>query len=263
MFVVCPEDSSHRAPIITDLQVQFLPLALDPATRNTLMQAVADCLPCVPNASVAERGALRAAAFALVGQLCPTDPVEAMLTAEIVAAHYTGMHAFQCAARPDPPYDLQLRYQASGRSLGRLTSAKRRELLRHQAAQATLPAGFAAAHAAQAPATAPSAPARPAAPASRAEAAAAGQRAAGAAPAAAQRRRDTTPLQATVNQLVAKAATDPEDAELEAPTEAEVVQLIATSYALLAETAPPAEDLGARLQAEVDARKAAATKLAA
>jgi hypothetical protein len=245
---------------MTETQVQFPPLALDPATRNTLMQAVADCLPRVPNASAAERTALRAAAFALVGQLCPTDPVEAMLTAEIVAAHYAGIHAFRCAARPDLPYDLQLRFQASGRSLGRLTSAKRRELLRHQAAQATLPAGFAAA---QAQAAAPSAPARPATPTSRAEAAAAGQRAAGAALAAAQRRRDGNPLQAMVDQLVANAATDLEDEDLAAPTEAEAAQLLATSHALLADTAPPAEELHAMLQAEVDARKAAATKLAA
>src|SRR5208283_5708095 len=118
-FLLCSHDFTHprRRHTMTAIQVQGPTLALDPATRSTLLQTIVDCLPQIPNASAAERTAQREAAFALVGELCPTGPVEAMLAAEAIAAHCAGIHAFRCAARPDLPYDLQLRYQASARSL--------------------------------------------------------------------------------------------------------------------------------------------------
>jgi hypothetical protein len=60
------------------------------------------------------------------------------------------------------------------------------------------------------------------------------------------------------------AAADPADDDFAEPTEAEVEAVVARARALLEETAPPAEDMAARLQAEVAARAAAvATKLAA
>ena len=247
---------------MTDIAVQVPALALDPATRNTLIQAVADCLPCMPSANERQRTNLREAAFALVGELCPTTPVEAMLAADVVAAHFASVHAYRCATRPDLTHDLQLRYQASARSLARLESAKRRELARHQAAQPALPAGFAAAHAALAQAGAPSAPARPVAPAPRADAAA-GQRPGNAAPVAAARGGAANPVQAVIDQVLAKAAAESADDDLAPPADAALARLMANAHAAPAETAPPAEDLGARLQAEVEARKAAAEKLAA
>jgi len=251
---------------MTAIQVQGPPLALDPATRSTLLQTIVDCLPHIPNASEAERTAQREAAFALVERLAPTDPVEAMIAAQVVAAHYACVNAYRYAARSDLPYDLHLRYQAKAGSLSRLTTAKRRELLRHQAAQPTLPAAIGAARAAQAQATAPSVPARPATPAPRADETAAGQRPGSAVPAAAPTGREASPDHAAIDLLLAKAAAafDPADDDLAPPTDAALAQLVANAHALLAEIAPPAEDMGARLQAEVAARAAGpATKLAA
>jgi len=226
---------------MTAIQIQGPPLALDPATRSTLLQTIVDCLPQIPNASEAERTTRRAAAFALVETLAPTDPVEAMIAAEAIAAHYASINAYRNAARCDLPYDLQLRYLTKGASLARLSTAKRRELLRHQAVRSTLPAGLAAERAAQA------------------------QEAAPGVPAGAPHGRAANPALAALDRILAKAAaaSDPADDDLAPPTDAEVVQLVANAHAPLAETAPPAEDMGARLQAEVDARVAAATKLAA
>ena len=248
---------------MTAIQVQGPTLALDPATRSTLLQTIVDCLPHIPNASETEQATRREAAFALVEKLAPTDPVEAMIAAEAIAAHYASVNAYRNAARSDLPYDLQLRYLTKAGSLARLSTAKRRELVRHQAAQPALPAGFAAARAAQAQATAPSVPARPATPAPRADVGAAGQLPGSA---GAPRGRDASPAHAAIDLLLAKAAaaSDPADDDLAPPTDAALAQLVANAHALLAEIAPPAEDMGARLQAEVAARAAGpATKLAA
>ncbi|HLB99585.1 MAG TPA: hypothetical protein VJK90_18070 [Acetobacteraceae bacterium] len=248
---------------MTEITIQGPPLALDPATRSTLLQTIVDCLPHTPSASDAERTAQRESAFALLTRLAPTDPVEAMLAAQIVAAQYASMNAYRQGARSDLPHDLQLRYQSKGESLSRLTSSKRRELVRHQASQPRLPAGFAAAHAAQAQATAPTVPARPAAPAPRPQAAAA-QRPATPAPAAAPPARAAAPAHAAIDQFLAKAAaaSHPADGDPAPPTEAEFAQFVADAQTLLAEITPPARDTGALLQAEIAAR-AAATQLAA
>ena len=267
---------------MTAIQIQGPTLALDPATRSTLLQTVVDCLPHIPNASEAERTAKRQAAFFLVEHLAPTGPVEAMITAEAIAAHYASINAYRWAARSDLPPDLQLRYLTKGGSLSRLASSKRRELVRHQAAQPTLPAGIGAARAARAPAITPSAPTRQATPAPRPDAAAAELRLGGAAEAAA-RGGFVAPTEAEVARLVAEvmasqgaqaaaakcrlvgaAASDPADEDFAETTEAEAAAVVARARALIEETAPPAEDMAARLQAEVAARAAAAvTQLAA
>ncbi len=49
----------------------------------------------------------------------------------------------------------------------------------------------------------------------------------------------------------------------DAQTLAEVAQIVANAHVVLADITPAPADMGARLQAEVDARKAAATQLAA
>jgi len=272
---------------MTAIQIQGPTLALDPATRSTLLQTVVDCLPHIPNASEAERTAKREAAFALVEHLAPTGPVEAMIAAEAIAAHYASVNAYRTAARSDLPYDLQRRYLTRAGSLARLSTAKRRELVRHQAAQPTLPAAteaaaFGAARAAQASAIAPGVPAGQATPAPLPEAAADELRLGGAAEAAA-RGGFVPPTQAEIAQLAAgfkashdaqvaaakrgqagAAAADPEDEDdLAEMSEAEVEAVVARARALVAETAEPAEDMGELLQAEVAARAAAAMKLAA
>ena len=249
---------------MTAITIQGPPLALDPATRSTLLQTIVDVLPHTPNASDAERTAQREAAFALLTRLAPTDPVEAMFAAQIVAAQFASMNAYRHGARSDMPHDLRLRYQSKGESLSRLTSSKRRELVRHQASQPVFPAGFTAAHAAQAPATAPIAPARPTAPAAQPKAAAA-QRPATLAPASVPSARAAGPNQAAIDQLLAKAAaaSHPADDDVTPPTDADLAQLEADARALLADIAPPAQDTGVRLQAEIAARAAATTQLAA
>jgi hypothetical protein len=70
---------------------------------------------------------------------------------------------------------------------------------------------------------------------------------------------------AAIDQLLAKAtaASHPADDDVTPPTDADLAQLEADARALLAEIAPPAQDSGARLQAEIAARAATATRLAA
>ncbi len=245
---------------MTAITIQGPILALDPATRSTLLQSVVDSLPVIPAASDAERTAQREAAFALLSRLSPTDPVEAMLAFQIVAAQFACANAYRCAARPDLPPAMHLSYQSKAATLSRLTSSKRRELLRLQASQ---PAGVGAAREVQARATASAASARPAAPAPQPKAAA--QRPATPAPAAAPRGRAAGPDHAALDQFLANAAagSHPAHDDLAPPTAADLAQIVSDAPTLLAEVTPPARDTGARLQAEIAARAAAATQLAA
>ena len=264
-FALCSKNPYHEGThTMTAITIQGPPLALDPATRITLLQTIVDILPHTPNASDAERTAQREAAFALLTRLAPTDPVEAMFAAQIVAAQFASMNAYRHGARSDMPHDLRLRYQSKGESLSRLTSSKRRELVRHQASQPMFPVGFAAAHAAQAPATAPIAPARPAAPAPQPKAAIP-QPPATPAQAAAPPVRTPGLDHAATGHLLAKAAaaSHPAHDAVAPPTDADLAQLEAGARALLADIVPPAQDTGARLQAEIAARAAATTQLAA
>jgi len=249
---------------MTAITIQGPPLALDPATRSTLLQSVVDSLPIIPTASDAERTAQREAAFALLTRLAPTDPVEAMLAFQIVAAQYACANAHRCAARPDLPPAMHLSYLAKAATLSRLTSSKRRELLRHQASQPALPEGFDAARELQARAAARAAPARPTTPAPQPKAAAA-QPPAAPAQAAAPPVRAAGPDHAAIDQRLAKAAaaSHPADDDEAPPSDAEFAQLVAKAHAQLAEITPAPADMGERLQAEIAARAAAATKLAA
>jgi hypothetical protein len=57
------------------IQVQAPPLAVDPATRSTLLQTIVDTMPYLPNASEAERDAQLDAAFALIAGAEPARSV--------------------------------------------------------------------------------------------------------------------------------------------------------------------------------------------
>ena len=236
---------------MSEISIQGPILALDPATRSNLLQSVVDSLPIIPTASDAERTAQREAAFALLEKLAPTDPVEAMIAFQIVAAQFACANAYRCAARPDLPPAMHLRYQSKAATLSRLTSSKRRELMRHQASQPTLPAEFVAARAAQAQTTAQGASARPAAPAPQLKAPAA--------------QRPATPAQAAINQVPVKAAaaSHPVHDDDAPPTDTDLAQIVADAYAVLAEVTPPAQATGAQRHAEIAARAAATTQLAA
>jgi hypothetical protein len=115
------------------IQVQAPPLAIDPATPSTLLQTIVDTMPYLPNSSEAERAAQRDCAFALIAALDPRNPVQAMLVAHIIAAHHACMHAYRCAALPEMPPALHLRYQVKAAALSRVTIARLRELKRLQA----------------------------------------------------------------------------------------------------------------------------------
>jgi hypothetical protein len=91
------------------------------------------------------------------------------------------------------------------------------------------------------------------------------QRPATPAQAAAPPVRATGPDQAAIDHLLAKAATaaNPAHHDLARPTDADLAQLEADTHAVLADITPPAQDTGARLQAEIASRAATATQLAA
>jgi hypothetical protein len=159
------------------IQVQAPTLAVDPATRSTLLQTIVDTMPYLPNSSEAERAAQRDCAFALIAELNPRDPLQAVFVAHVIAAHHACMHAYRCAALPDVPPALHLRYQTKAAALSRVMVARLRELKRLQA-EAAQPASAAVAVAgpgvAQAAAAAAGAGVRQAAPAVRPESAAGG-----------------------------------------------------------------------------------------
>jgi hypothetical protein len=117
---------------MTAVTVSAPPLSLDPATRGTLLQSISDCLPQLPNATDAEKTALREAAFFLVAALDPHDPIQAMFAAHLIAAHYASLNAFRHAARPDLLPALRVRYKSVAGTLSRLTINRLRELKRLQ-----------------------------------------------------------------------------------------------------------------------------------
>jgi hypothetical protein len=131
--------SPEGAHTMTADTVSAPPLSLDPSTRSTLLQTIVDCLPQLPNATDAEKSALREAAFFLVAALDPRDPLQAMFAAHLIAAHYASLNAFRHAARPDLLPALRVRYKSVAGTLSRLTINRLRELKRLQG-QPMLPA---------------------------------------------------------------------------------------------------------------------------
>jgi hypothetical protein len=158
---------------MTTIHVQAPPLALDPATRSNLLQTIID------------KAAQRDAAFALVAALDPRDPVQAMLVAQLMAAHHACIHAYRCAALPGVPPALHLRYQGRATVLSRLAATRMRELRRLQdaALKAAATASVAGPRASQAPVTAPGVQGRAATQPARPGVAAVGLQRGGAAPA--------------------------------------------------------------------------------
>ena len=79
-----------------------------------------------------KEAARREAAFAVLAMLHPRDPLEAMLAARIIAAHFHALDAFRRAADTEQPPALQHRYQGKAIALTRLAGAVMRELTRRQ-----------------------------------------------------------------------------------------------------------------------------------
>ena len=106
------------------------PLGL--ATLNTLLRSTLDALPHHPQATADEIAQQREAAMLVVAALGPRDPVEAVIAGRYVAAHHAMMEAFRCAAQPDLPPALVLRFQGKAIGLARMTTVALRELERRQ-----------------------------------------------------------------------------------------------------------------------------------
>ena len=160
---------------MTQSPTQPQPLALDALTHAAMLCTTMDALPYHPRASAEQKAAMREAASLVVASLRPRDPLEAMLAARYVSAHYHVMDDFRAAAQPNLPPALQLRYQARVIALCKTMDATLETFLDRQTAAPRRPAVVAApeaqpaAEAARTDAPAAPAPAEPtpeAAPAS-------------------------------------------------------------------------------------------------
>ncbi len=150
---------------MTDQPTSFAPHLLDHAVRAGLLASVYDALPNPPNASPEEITAKRHAAKQYIAALDPADPIEAMLVARHVAAHYAFIAAIHQVMQGGHPPNLHTRYQRNAIALHRMAASLLRDIQRRQAARARPPAE----QPAPTPAPRPqqTQPARPATPAPR------------------------------------------------------------------------------------------------
>ena len=97
-----------------------------------MANAALDALPHLPRATAEEIELRRRAALQTIAALRPRDPVEAMLAARCVAAHYATMDALRVAAQPNQPVDATLRLRGKAIGLARMIGQTRRDLLQLQ-----------------------------------------------------------------------------------------------------------------------------------
>ena len=119
-----------------DLPGAVAPISLDPAILSSMANAALDALPHLPRATAEEIGLRRRAALQTIAALRPRDPVEAMLAARCVAAHYATMDALRVAAQPNQPVDATLRLRGKAIGLARMMDQTRRDLLQLQSSPA-------------------------------------------------------------------------------------------------------------------------------
>jgi hypothetical protein len=150
---------------MTTPATQFAPHLLDPAVRAVLLASVYDALPIPPNASPEEITAKRHAAIQYIAALDPADPIEAMLVARHVVAHYAFIASIHEVMQGGHPPNLHTRYQRNAIALHRMAASLLRDIQRRQAARTRPPAE----QPAPTPAPRPqqTQPARPATPAPR------------------------------------------------------------------------------------------------
>ena len=147
---------------------------LNPATLTAMRSATLDALPPRPGATEAEKAAQRDGALEILAALAARDPLQAMLAARIVDAHYMAMEYFRRAARDDLPLDLHLRTVAKAVALCRIIDRAMRDLANRQGIPMLRPAARPASLPAARPQPAPNsaqatAPAQPPVPESRHE----------------------------------------------------------------------------------------------
>ena len=124
---------------MTDQPTPFAPHLLDHAVRAVLLASVYDALPIPPNAAPDEITAKRHAARQYIAALDPADPIEAMLVARHVAAHYAFIAAIHEVMQGGHPPNLHTRYQRNAIALHRMAASLLRDLQRRQAARARPP----------------------------------------------------------------------------------------------------------------------------
>jgi hypothetical protein len=154
---------------MTTPATQFAPHLLDPAVRAVLLASVYDAVPIPPNASPEEITAKRHAAIQYIAALDPADPIEAMLVARHVAAHYAFIASIHEVMQGGHPPNLHTRYQRNAIALHRMAASLLRDIQRLQAARPRPPAEQPASGPSPTPAPRPqqTQPARPATPAPR------------------------------------------------------------------------------------------------
>jgi hypothetical protein len=123
---------------------------LDPATRAVLLHSVYGVLPIPPDASPEQIAAERDAALEFVAALDPGDPIEAMLVARCVAAHYAGLASLHEVMQGDHPTNLHLRF-AGNRANGFTYSSRSSTRQRSSVSSRSKPAGSASANFATVP----------------------------------------------------------------------------------------------------------------
>ena len=125
---------------MTQSPTQPQPLALDALAHAAMLCTTMDAMPFHPGATADQKASMREAASLVVASLRPRDPVEAMLAARLVSAHFHVMDNFRAAAQPDLPPNLQLRYQGRAIALCRMMDTTLRDLRDRQGAAARRPA---------------------------------------------------------------------------------------------------------------------------
>jgi hypothetical protein len=161
-------------PPTTQTSTQTPSPSLTPATLAAMQRTTLDALPPRPGASDAEKADQRDGALEFLAALFPRDPVQAMLAAHIVGAHYMAMEYLRRAARHDLPNDLHLRTVGKAVALCRLITRSLDDLARRQGIPmlrpAARPAAQPAAHSQPAPnAAQPTTPSQPSIPEGRHE----------------------------------------------------------------------------------------------
>jgi hypothetical protein len=106
--------------------------SLNPATLAVMQRATLDALPPRPGASDAEKADQRDGALEFLAALFPRDPVQAMLAAHIVGAHYMAMEYFRRAAAHELSIDQHLRTVGKAVALCRIIHRTMLDLARRQ-----------------------------------------------------------------------------------------------------------------------------------
>jgi len=113
--------------------------SLDPATLAAMHSATLGALP-RPGATDAEKADQRDGALAFLAALAPRDPVQAMLAARVVGAHFMAMEYFRRAARDELPIEVNLRTVGKAVALCRLIERTMRDLAQRQGIPVLRPA---------------------------------------------------------------------------------------------------------------------------